>query len=112
MCSSTTPGCRGSTLHLVRSLQSLERRGDTLQGRGRRGVPRLAQAAARPGVSGFEFLAGIPGTVGAAVRLNAGAEGQTLAGVLERVWVATPQLQLLEFEASGTGPGLPLLAPP
>jgi len=41
--------------------------------------------------------------VGAAVRLNAGAQGGNLAGVLRRVWVATPQLQLLEFQVSELG---------
>ena len=91
-------GLPGLTLHLAKSLQGLERRNDTLRAGAGVALPRLAQAAAKLGFSGFEFLAGIPGTVGAAVRLNAGAEGQTLAGVLSRVWVATPQLQLLEFK--------------
>jgi UDP-N-acetylmuramate dehydrogenase len=90
-------GLPGLTLHLAKSLQGLERRGDTLRAGAGVALPRLAQAAARLGFAGFEFLAGIPGTVGAAVRLNAGAEGESLAGVLRRVWVATPQLQLLEF---------------
>jgi UDP-N-acetylmuramate dehydrogenase len=90
-------GLPGLTLHLARSLQSLTHHGGTLRAGAGVPLPRLAQAAAKLGFSGFEFLAGIPGTVGAAVRLNAGAEGQSLAGVLSRVWVATPQLQLLEF---------------
>jgi UDP-N-acetylmuramate dehydrogenase len=90
-------GLPGLTLHLAKSLQGLERRGDVLRAGAGVSLPRLARAAARLGFAGFEFLAGIPGTVGAAVRLNAGAEGQSLAGVLSRVWVATPQLQLLEF---------------
>jgi UDP-N-acetylmuramate dehydrogenase len=90
-------GLPGLTLHLAKSLQGLERHGDTLRAGAGVSLPRLAQAAARLGFAGFEFLAGIPGTVGAAVRLNAGAEGESLAGVLNRVWVATPQLQLLEF---------------
>jgi UDP-N-acetylmuramate dehydrogenase len=90
-------GLPGLTIHLARSLQSLERRGDTLRVGAGVSLPRLAQAAARLGFAGFEFLAGIPGTVGAAVRLNAGAEGRDLAGVLQRVWLVTPQLQLLEF---------------
>jgi len=90
-------GLPGLTLHLARSLQGLERRGDRLRAGAGVSLPRLAQAAARLGFAGFEFLAGIPGTVGAAVRLNAGAEGRSLAGVLRRVWVATPRLQLLEF---------------
>jgi UDP-N-acetylmuramate dehydrogenase len=91
-------GLPGLTLHLAKSLQGLTRRGDTLRAGAGVALPRLAQAAAKLGFSGFEFLAGIPGTVGAAVRLNAGAEGDSLAGVLSRVWVATPQLQLLEFK--------------
>jgi UDP-N-acetylmuramate dehydrogenase len=90
-------GLRGLTIHLARSLQSLERRGDALRVGAGVSLPRLAQAAARLGFAGFEFLAGIPGTVGAAVRLNAGAEDRDLAGVLQRVWVVTPQLQLLEL---------------
>jgi UDP-N-acetylmuramate dehydrogenase len=92
-------GLPGLTLHLAKSLQGLTPHGDTLRAGAGVALPRLAQAAARLGFAGFEFLAGIPGTVGAAVRLNAGAEGENLAGVLRRVWVATPRLQLLEFQA-------------
>lgn len=90
-------GLPGLTLHLAQSLQTIERRGDTLRVGAGASLPRLARTAAELGFSGFEFLAGIPGTVGGAVRLNAGAEGQTMAGVLSRVWVATPQLQLREL---------------
>ena len=98
-------GLPGITLHLARSLQTLERRGDTLRAGAGVALPRLARAAADLGFAGFEFLAGIPGTVGAAVRLNAGAHGGSLAQVLRRVWVATPQLQLLEFQAAELGLG-------
>jgi UDP-N-acetylmuramate dehydrogenase len=96
-------GLPGLTLHLAKSLQGLTRQGDTLRAGAGVALPRLAQAAARLGFAGFEFLAGIPGTVGAAVRLNAGAEGESLAGVLQRVWVATPQLQLLELRPGELG---------
>ncbi|MBI4643952.1 MAG: UDP-N-acetylmuramate dehydrogenase [Deltaproteobacteria bacterium] len=98
-------GLPGLTLHLAKSLQKLEHQGETLRAGAGVALPRLARAAATLGFSGFEFLAGIPGTVGAAVRLNAGAEGRNLAGVLRRVWVATPQLQLLEFQAGELGLG-------
>lgn len=98
-------GLPGITLHLAKSLQGLERRGDTLRVGAGVSLPRLARAAAELSFSGYEFLAGIPGTVGAAVRLNAGADGLDLAGVLKRVWVATPQLQLLEFQAAELGLG-------
>jgi UDP-N-acetylmuramate dehydrogenase len=98
-------GLPGLTLHLAKSLQNLTRHGGTLRAGAGVSLPRLAQAAARLGFAGFEFLAGIPGTVGAAVRLNAGAEGQSLAGVLKRVWVTTPQLQLLELTPPDLGLG-------
>ncbi len=98
-------GLPGITLHLAKSLQTLERRGDTLRAGAGVSLPRLARAAADLGFAGFEFLAGIPGTVGAAVRLNAGADGRDLAAVLSRVWVVTPKLQLLEFQAAELGLG-------
>ena len=98
-------GLPGLTLHLARSLQILARRGDTLRAGAGVSLPRLARTAAALGFSGFEFLAGIPGSVGAAVRLNAGADGRDLAAVLNRVWVATPKLQVLEFRAGELGLG-------
>jgi UDP-N-acetylmuramate dehydrogenase len=92
-------GLPGLTLHMGRSLQKFAFQEEVVRAGAGVSLPCLARAAANAGVLGFEFLAGIPGTVGAAVRLNAGADGQDLAGVLRRVWVATPQLQILELPA-------------
>ncbi|HOK77514.1 MAG TPA: UDP-N-acetylmuramate dehydrogenase [Verrucomicrobiota bacterium] len=44
----------------------------------------VARAACDAGVSGFEFMDGIPGTVGGALRMNAGAFGGSTFGVLQR----------------------------
>ena len=41
--------------------------------------------AAKHGLSGFEFLEGIPGSVGGALRMNAGAMGSWIFDVVERV---------------------------
>ncbi|HEX9883410.1 MAG TPA: UDP-N-acetylmuramate dehydrogenase [Desulfobaccales bacterium] len=98
-------GLPGLTLHLARSLPKLERRGDSLRAGAGVALPRLARTAMKLGFAGFEFLAGIPGTVGAAVRLNAGAHGGNLAQVLRRVWVVTPRLQLLELKVGELGLG-------
>jgi UDP-N-acetylmuramate dehydrogenase len=43
----------------------------------------VAEHAAAAGLAGLEFLSGIPGTIGGAVAMNAGAYGGDIAGVLE-----------------------------
>ena len=51
-------------------------------------LPRLCVDAARRGLSGIEGLNGIPGTVGGALWMNAGAYGQEIGTVVETVSVA------------------------
>jgi UDP-N-acetylmuramate dehydrogenase len=51
-------------------------------------LPRLCIDVARAGLSGIEGLGGIPGTVGGALWMNAGAFGHEIGTVTERVRVA------------------------
>jgi UDP-N-acetylmuramate dehydrogenase len=51
-------------------------------------LPRLCIDTARQGLSGIEGLNGIPGTVGGALWMNAGAYGQEIGTVVESVRVA------------------------
>ncbi|HXM33853.1 MAG TPA: UDP-N-acetylmuramate dehydrogenase [Pyrinomonadaceae bacterium] len=51
-------------------------------------LPRLCIDAARRGLSGIEGLGGIPGTVGGALWMNAGAFGHEIGTVTENVRVA------------------------
>jgi len=51
-------------------------------------LPRLCVDAARRGLSGIEGLNGIPGTVGGALWMNAGAYGQEIGTVVDTVRVA------------------------
>ena len=46
----------------------------------------LARAAGRAGVAGLEFFAGIPGTVGGALTMNAGCYGGETADILSVAW--------------------------
>jgi UDP-N-acetylmuramate dehydrogenase len=50
-------------------------------------LPVLARQAAAAGWGGVEFFAGIPGSVGGAVRMNAGGHGRETVEVLRRAWV-------------------------
>jgi UDP-N-acetylmuramate dehydrogenase len=50
----------------------------------------VAEHAAAAGLAGLEFLCGIPGTIGGAAAMNAGAYGAETADVLDWAEVATP----------------------
>ncbi|HTB81328.1 MAG TPA: UDP-N-acetylmuramate dehydrogenase [Opitutaceae bacterium] len=50
----------------------------------------LCGLAGKAGLAGFEFLEGIPGSVGGALRMNAGAMGGWMFDVVEEVEIMTP----------------------
>jgi UDP-N-acetylmuramate dehydrogenase len=53
-------------------------------------IPKLAMALAKRGWAGFEWAVGIPGTVGGAVVMNAGAHSGCMADVLVNAEVLLP----------------------
>jgi UDP-N-acetylmuramate dehydrogenase len=57
----------------------------------------LAWQAARKGWTGLEWAAGIPGTVGGAVVMNAGAHGSSTQDILVRTQVLTSAGEVLEL---------------
>lgn len=56
---------------------------------------RLAYDCAKVGLSGFEFMGGIPGNVGGGVFMNAGAYNSNIAEVLESVTILNENLELV-----------------
>jgi len=54
-------------------------------------IPTLARKAARAGLGGLEWAVGIPGTVGGAVVMNAGAQGGCIAEWLHSVQLLDPK---------------------
>jgi UDP-N-acetylmuramate dehydrogenase len=57
----------------------------------------VARTAARAGVAGLEFYAGIPGTIGGALTMNAGCYGRETKDVLVRAWGLDRQGQRREL---------------
>jgi UDP-N-acetylmuramate dehydrogenase len=50
-------------------------------------LPVVARRTAAAGLTGFEWAVGVPGSIGGAVRMNAGGHGSDMAATLERVRV-------------------------
>jgi len=84
-------GFRGVMICLAQpSFSKIAIVGDRLRcGAGAR-LKHVAVEAKRAGLSGLEFLEGIPGSVGGALRMNAGAMGGATFDVVEAVWLMDP----------------------
>ena len=66
---------------------TIDARAATVDAGGAVALPVLARRAGAAGVGGLEFYVGIPGSVGGAVRMNAGGHGDETAAVLRRARV-------------------------
>ena len=95
-------GIPGITVHLGKAFHHIKFDGVTVVCDGGVSLMELARAAAKQGVSGFEFLSGIPGTIGGAVRMNAGAHGKCLQDVLVSLTVVTGEGEVREIDPNET----------
>lgn len=57
-------------------------------------VPKISHLAAINSLTGLEFAAGIPGTIGGAVFMNAGAYKTDIGSIISEVKVLTPDLEV------------------
>lgn len=60
-------------------------------------VSKLSRVCADKGLSGVEFLAGIPGTIGGAVKMNAGAYGSEIKDILVKTTCLDENGNIIEF---------------
>jgi UDP-N-acetylmuramate dehydrogenase len=81
-------GLRGVVVKLAGGLLGCTVEGATVTAAAGESLQSVCYLAADAGLSGLEFAAGIPGTMGGAVLMNAGAHGGDMAGVVEWVEVA------------------------
>jgi UDP-N-acetylenolpyruvoylglucosamine reductase len=106
-------GFPGLVLKLAGELARAEAADGLLVGGGGAPLAVCLHRARAAGLGGFEFACAIPGTVGGAVWMNAGAYGGDVAGVLRRALVAdatgarwlTPTELGLRYRTSGLRPG-------
>jgi UDP-N-acetylmuramate dehydrogenase len=76
-------GIRGLTIRLAKSLTGVQVKGRSVSAEAGVLYPVLANTTAGSGLKGLEFATGIPGTVGGAVYMNAGAYGGETKDVLD-----------------------------
>ena len=84
-------GFRGVILQLFKNFSDLRVEGNRLYVQAGTLLSRTAKKALDASLTGFEFAAGIPGTIGGAMVMNAGAYGGEMKDVTEEVTVLTKE---------------------
>jgi UDP-N-acetylmuramate dehydrogenase len=77
-------GVRGLVVKIAGDFAGYDIQGRILRAQGGANLSRLAAAAAEAGLTGLEFAGGIPGSIGGALLMNAGAYGGRIADVFHR----------------------------
>ena len=75
-------GVPGVVVRLGRGFNAIEAVGTSVTAGAAALDARVAEAAAKAGIAGLEFLRGVPGTVGGALAMNAGCYGDEIKDVL------------------------------
>ncbi|WP_417622682.1 UDP-N-acetylmuramate dehydrogenase [Parasphingorhabdus sp.] len=96
-------GIQGVVIRLGKAFAGIEVDGMTLScGAGAPGIS-AASKARDHGIAGMEFLRGIPGTIGGAVRMNAGAYGREVCDILVSADVVLRNGDLITIPLSDMG---------
>ena len=93
-------GLPGLTIRLAGGFASIEADGDGLIAGAAALDSSVAETAAQAGMSGFAFLSTIPGSIGGAVCMNAGAYGGDMSTLLDWVDILTREGTLQRLPAS------------
>ena len=91
-------GIRGAVLCLYKNLNRLEVYEDEIYAGAGVLLSAASVMAANSGLSGLEFASGIPGTIGGAVYMNAGAYGPEMKDVIVSVRCMDSDGNILEFK--------------
>jgi len=80
-------GFPGVVVHLTGAFEALTISGIRVEAGGAVSLPVLARRTVAEGLRGLEWAVGVPGSVGGAVRMNAGGHGSDVAACLEQAVV-------------------------
>ena len=82
----------------VTGMDAIRMEGNRIYAQAGASLPVVASFAAKNGLSGLEFAAGIPGTIGGAVVMNAGAYDGEMKQVVTSVHVLSPEGEEMELD--------------
>ena len=85
-------GIRGIVIKL--NLKNIEVKGEKIQAECGASLPIVSQIALENSLTGLEFACGIPGTIGGAVKMNAGAYGGEFKDIVESTTYLDSNMQL------------------
>ncbi len=90
-------GYRGVIVQIYKEMNEVKVEGDLVKAQAGALLSGIAAKALGAELSGFEFASGIPGTIGGACVMNAGAYGGEMKDVLEFVTVLTGEGKIIEL---------------
>lgn len=92
-------GYRGAVIQVYRNMSAVTVEGTTITAQAGALLSAVAAAAKNASLTGFEFAGGIPGTVGGAAVMNAGAYGGEMKDVLVEVTVMDAEGKIFAIPA-------------
>jgi UDP-N-acetylmuramate dehydrogenase len=92
-------GIRGLVIQIGKTFSQIEVEDETIYVEAGASLARVASQAYDRSLAGFEFAAGIPGTIGGAVTMNAGAYGGEMKDVLVQVEILDQNGQIRTISA-------------
>ena len=90
-------GYRGVIIQIYKEMNEVTVEGDIIKAQAGALLSGIAAKALAAELTGFEFASGIPGTIGGACVMNAGAYGGEMKDVLESVTVLTGEGEILKI---------------
>ena len=92
-------GYRGVIIQIGRNLNQITGNGEEIRAQAGAMLSVIAKTALSESLTGFEFASGIPGTLGGAVVMNAGAYGGEMKDVLTEITVLTREGEIRTIPA-------------
>lgn len=87
-------GYRGAIIHLCGEFKQIKYYGTTVTAGAAVKLATLARDACQRGLGGLQFAAGIPATIGGALKMNAGAHGHCIGDLVSLAQILSEQLEI------------------